>query len=214
MAKEPWFKFFAADYLLDPAVDALPLEAQAVLLRKWCICHIEGSCPADPEQIARKTRLPLETVANYLECLAPFFEARDGRLYSRRMEEEKRKSETARRGGNKRGEQLRSANRSADCSAQSQSQSQSQIETPPPSTKGGFHLSLQKKKKQFSQTDFDERDLRRYTDERRKVELKLSNGWGTDLSDEQIFEYTCTRAGVTKRRMRDVFARLERQPSA
>jgi hypothetical protein len=214
MAREPWFKFFAADYLLDPAVDELSLEAQAVLLRMWCICHIEGSCPVDVEQIARKTRLPFEAVARHRERVAPFFEARDGHLFSRRMEEEKRRSEIAQRGGNKRGEQLRSANRSADsladCSTQSQSQSQSQ--SPPALTKVGSDLSLQKKL--YSQTDFDERDLRKYTDERRKVELKLSNGWGADLTNNQIFDYICARAGLTAKHMREVFARIDGQASA
>jgi uncharacterized protein YdaU (DUF1376 family) len=220
MAKEPWFKFFAADYLLDPAVDALPLEAQAVLLRMWCLCHIEGFCPADAEQIARKVRLPLEQITRHWQSLTPFFEVRGGKLYSFRMEEEKRKSEIARRAGNKRGEQIRSANRSADCSAQSQSQDQSQsqgqshgqLESPSPSTERVFDLSLQKKN--YSQTDFDERDLRRFADERKKVELKMANGWGSELTDEQIFDYICNRAGLTPNRVRDVFARIESEASA
>lgn len=29
--KEPWFKFYATDYLCDDRVDALPLEAQGLL---------------------------------------------------------------------------------------------------------------------------------------------------------------------------------------
>lgn len=200
MAREPWFKFFAADYLLDPAVDALPLEAQAVLVRVWCICHIEGTCPTDCEEIARKTRLLVEVVTKYFDYLAPFFEVREGRLHSRRMEEEKRRSEIARRGGRVRGQQLRSADGSAECSTQSQSQRQN-----PPPLVAGFDLSVQQK---CTQIDFDQRDLRRYSEERRKLDLILSAGGQTDLTDQELFELICIRAGVTPAHMESVLARV------
>jgi len=217
MAKEPWFKFYAADYLLDPAVDALPLEAQGVLLRIWCNCHIDGWCSKERAEIARKSRLSVEVISNHWSVLAPFFEERDGRLYSARMESEKRKSEIARQNGKKRGQQLSSANCSADsfadCSAQSQSQSQSQIQSqnldPPLSQEQGFDRSLQKK--EYSQSDFDQRDLRRYTNERKRVELKLSHGSRYEQTDEQIFEYICSEAGLSPKHMREVFARIEQE---
>src|SRR5262249_14394357 len=146
-----------------------------------------------------------------------FFEERDGRLYSRRMEAEKLKSETARRNGQKRGEQIRSANRSADgsadCLTQSQSQSQSQNQTPPPIKASAVDLELQKKS-EFSQRDFDERDLRRFAEESRKLELKLANGCGTALSDDQILEYTAARIGRTPQYMRELFARIDGKASA
>ena len=133
------------------------------------------------------------------------------------MEEEKRKSEIARRGGNKRGEQLRSTHRSADCSTQSQShsqnqgQSQDQLESPPPSKESDFDFSLQRKN--YSQTDFDERDYRKFSDERKNVELKLANGWGYELTEEQIFDHICQRAGFTPKHMHGVFDRLEGEAS-
>lgn len=102
MSDQPWFKFYAADYLLDPEVDAIPREAEALLLRMWCVCHREGSCPADVETLARKTLCSLEYVSRFKPRCEPFFEFRDGKLYSRRMEEEKRRSEQARENANKR----------------------------------------------------------------------------------------------------------------
>ena len=84
--------------------------------------------------------------------------------------------------------------------------------TSPPFTETGFDLSLQKEK--YSQSDFDERDLRKYTDERKKIDLKLGSGWGADLTDDQIFEHACFMAGFTAKHMREVFARLYPENSA
>jgi uncharacterized protein YdaU (DUF1376 family) len=102
MADQPWFKFFAADYLLDPDVDNLPREAEGLLIRMWCICHREGSCPADVETLARKTLCSQEYVSQFRPQCEPFFELRDGKLYSRRMEEEKHRSQQASLNANKR----------------------------------------------------------------------------------------------------------------
>jgi hypothetical protein len=103
MAEQPWFKFYAADYLLDPDVDALPRQAEALLVRMWCVCHREGSCPADADTLARKTLCSVEYVLQCKSQCEPLFELRqDGKLYSRRMEEEKLRSEQARKNANKR----------------------------------------------------------------------------------------------------------------
>ena len=95
MPTAPWFKFFSADYLLDPDVDAIPPEAEGLLVRMWCICHREGSCPAAPEEIARKTCRSLQYVLQCKRHCEPFFELQGGRFYSRRMEEEKNRSKQA-----------------------------------------------------------------------------------------------------------------------
>jgi uncharacterized protein YdaU (DUF1376 family) len=126
----PWFKFFPSDYLLDPKVDAIPSEAEGLLIRMWCLCHLEGSCPADPEELARKTRRTLQCVLQCKRHCEPFFELHEGRLYSRRMEEERRRSDQARQNANKRYKQDRSAISTAIGSAigTAQSQSQSQIQ--------------------------------------------------------------------------------------
>jgi uncharacterized protein YdaU (DUF1376 family) len=100
----------------------------------WCLCHLEGSCPADPEELARKTRRTLGCVLQCKRHCEPFFDLQGGRLYSRRMEEEKRRSKQARENANKRYEQGASADSTAkgsaggiaDCTGQSHSHSQSQ----------------------------------------------------------------------------------------
>lgn len=102
MAEQPWFKLYAADYLLDRDVDAMPREAEALLLRMWCICHLDGSCPADPETLARKTLCSLQYVLQCKPHCEPFFDLQDGKLYSRRMQEEKQRSEIARKNANER----------------------------------------------------------------------------------------------------------------
>lgn len=99
----------------------------------WCLCHLEGSCPPDPEELARKTRRTLQCVLQCKRHCEPFFELHEGRLYSRRMEEERRRSDQARENANKRYKQessvISTANGSATGSAigTAQSQSQSQI---------------------------------------------------------------------------------------
>jgi uncharacterized protein YdaU (DUF1376 family) len=102
MGEQPWFKFYSGDFLLDPDVDAMPREAEALLIRMWCVCHREGSCPGDVETLARKTLCSQQYVSQCKPQCEGFFELRDGRLYSRRMEEEKHRSEQARKNANKR----------------------------------------------------------------------------------------------------------------
>jgi hypothetical protein len=73
-----------------------------LVVKMWCICCIEGSCPAEPEEISRKTRVPLHRVSNNVPYYQPYFQERGGRLFSKRMEREKAKSELARRNVQKR----------------------------------------------------------------------------------------------------------------
>jgi uncharacterized protein YdaU (DUF1376 family) len=94
--KEPWFKLWATDYLTDPDVDELSLEAQGLLLRMWCVCSQRGNIPDDPEEIARLTRCKLQSVSHCHSQCKRFFKSRNGLLYSERMEREKAKSEQAR----------------------------------------------------------------------------------------------------------------------
>jgi len=100
--ENPWFKFWARDFLTDPDVDNTPDSAMILVVKMWCICCIEGSCPAEPEEISRKTRVPLHRVSNYVSYYQPYFQERGGRLFSKRMEREKAKSELARRNVQKR----------------------------------------------------------------------------------------------------------------
>jgi len=221
MANQPWFKLYATDYLLDSRVDSLPLEAQAVLVRMWCLCNIDGCCPSEIEEIARKARLSVQVVAGYVEQLLPFFDVRNGRLYSLRMEEEKRKSEAAQQGARKRGEQLRLANRSPDRSAdrstqnqsQNQTQTQSRSQYPPSSFEDpSFHS----KERGYSQRDFDARDRRKLADAFNKIDLllKASRGSGNSPSEKQIFEWACREAGISVERGLEVEERGKKWPQS
>ncbi len=70
----PWFKFYPADYLLDPKVDALPLEAQAILVRLWCIVSRDGEIPDDPKMVARRVGVPPQTMRTHWGKLRCFFD--------------------------------------------------------------------------------------------------------------------------------------------
>ncbi len=93
MGVAPWWKFFAADYLMDPDVDSLALDAQGILIRMWCVVWIEGEIPDDPAQIARKCRIDVLHVHMHLQTLRKFFTRTEhGMLISVRMEKERSKS--------------------------------------------------------------------------------------------------------------------------
>jgi predicted glycosyl hydrolase (DUF1957 family) len=83
--------------------------------------------------------------------------------------------------------------------------------TPSPSANSFIHS---KEKPQFSQKDFDARDLRKFDQARREMELRFANGWGANLTEDQIFEYQCARAGVHPQQIRQVFARIEKGATA
>jgi len=96
MAKMPWFKFWASDFLTDPDIDEIPLAAQALILRMWCVCHIRGSIPTDKVEIARLCRVRIEDVELYEPYYQRFFKLKNGSYISPRMEKERLKSELAR----------------------------------------------------------------------------------------------------------------------
>lgn len=118
MAKDFWFSFIATDYLNDPDVDRLPLDAQAILTRMWCVCCIEGSIPNDTEEIARKCKVRAEMVRTHMPALVRFFyESSCGILKSHRLDREmKRQGDRSRAGAvaaQARWKKARNANASA-----------------------------------------------------------------------------------------------------
>ena len=102
MSDQPWFKFWSTDYLCDPDVDKLPLDAQGLLVRMWCVCNLQGYIPDDVEEVARLTRSRLQSCLLSYPLCKPFFALRSGQLFSKRMETEKEKSRIARENANKR----------------------------------------------------------------------------------------------------------------
>lgn len=90
---DPWFKFYAADYLLDEEVDMIPLEAQGILVRLWCLCWRSPVIPASPEILATRTKVDLRTMKKHWACLQAFFAPVEGGLMSRRLEKERAESQ-------------------------------------------------------------------------------------------------------------------------
>jgi uncharacterized protein YdaU (DUF1376 family) len=89
----PWFKFFAGDYLNDPDVDKLSLEAQGILVRMWAALWMDGSLPGDVEEMARKCKVRLAPMQMHMQSLMHLFvQQRDGTWISERMERERQRS--------------------------------------------------------------------------------------------------------------------------
>ena len=105
--KEFYFKMFAREYLTSGEVRGLHLEAQGILPRLWCVCCLEGSIPADLEDLSLAAGVKLSALQTHMPALMQFFYApadanadanasenasethMRGRLYSRRMERER-----------------------------------------------------------------------------------------------------------------------------
>jgi uncharacterized protein YdaU (DUF1376 family) len=136
----PWFKVYAADLITDKKLRECPLEAQAVIFRMWCAAHLNGDCslPNDAEEIACQTQCKLQCVVDCESYWRQFFETREGRIYSRRMEDEKRRSDANKIGAEARWNKESYADRSAkrhpsrNAKRNAQSQDQSQSNTPNP----------------------------------------------------------------------------------
>jgi hypothetical protein len=134
--KHPWFKLWATDFLCDPDVDELPLEAQALLVRMWCVCNQSGSLPDDVEEVARLTRCRLSSCLLSYPLCKRFFESRGGLLFSNRMEAEKLRSEVARTNAGKRLKKVRTGESNIEASSNCSTDSITQrAREPDPHTK-------------------------------------------------------------------------------
>jgi len=74
---------------------------------------------------------------------------------------------------------------------------------PSPFLKEDFDFSLQKKsgKTDFTQADFDERDLRKLGEAYKEIDRKLRASVGSSqLSGKQVFEWACELAGISVKR--------------
>ena len=93
MGGPTWFKFFGSEYLLDADVDSLPLEAQGILVRLWCLCSRDGVIPDDPKTLARRVAVEFSTMRKHWESLRKFFDVQEDGLHSSRMEDESKQYE-------------------------------------------------------------------------------------------------------------------------
>jgi uncharacterized protein YdaU (DUF1376 family) len=89
---DPWFKFFASDYLLDEGVDALPLEAQGILVRLWCLAWRDQLLKDDPDTLARRAMVDPKAMRKHWAGLRAFFRETPEGLVSDRMERERSES--------------------------------------------------------------------------------------------------------------------------
>lgn len=88
--KDFYYKLFAREYLTSGEVRSLPLEAQGILPRLWCVCCLEGSMPEDLEELSCAAGVKLSHLRTHMHSLLGFFCAgAPGRLVSRRMERER-----------------------------------------------------------------------------------------------------------------------------
>lgn len=149
MSQLPWFKFFSSDYLTDSKVDEMPREAEGLLVRMWCVCANRGHIPADPAEIARLTYCDSKYVSKYVSYCVAFFEMREGKFFSHRMERERLKSEKARQSVNHRWESTTYKERNTDRStkrnsnrttqkSESETRGQKKTYTPPTPPQGGM----------------------------------------------------------------------------
>lgn len=89
---QPWFKFFASDYLLDDGIDALPLEAQGILVRLWCLAWRDQFLKDDPDTLARRSAVDRKVFNKHWTALRAFFCETPEGLVSERMERERSES--------------------------------------------------------------------------------------------------------------------------
>lgn len=100
--KDFYFKLFAREYLTSGEIRELPLEAQGILPRLWSVCCLEGSMPADLEDLSIAAGVKLTHLRTHLPALMRFFCAgADGRLFSRRMEQERESRQKVSAGASK-----------------------------------------------------------------------------------------------------------------
>ena len=112
MSKLPWFKFFPTDWRADVGLKLCSLAARGLWLEMICIMHeaggyleINGSIVSTSALASLSGSSPQEVTAllGELEEAGVFSRDRKGRLYSRRMLRDLKKSSVARSNGRKGG---------------------------------------------------------------------------------------------------------------
>jgi hypothetical protein len=190
--------------MLDPKVDDMPREAEGLLVRMWCECHRVGYCPADAESLAHKTRCDLQYVLRWKRDCEQFFNLQDGKLYSRRMQEEKQRSEQARK------------NASVRYKKQTQSESESESESDRGSANGTASCSANRSANRSATGSADGtakpsarptlqevatycQQRQNHVDPQRWFDHYTANGWRVGpnpmtKSSSSIFRYFCSTA--------------------
>jgi hypothetical protein len=100
MTEKLWFKQWASSYLTDPRIDRLTDAAAVLLQRMRCVCCLEGSCPVQTSEIARKTMRSESQVVTSLPSVLQFFVFREDRLFDVGQERDNAVTERSRKGAN------------------------------------------------------------------------------------------------------------------
>lgn len=93
---QPWFKFFAGDFLADPDLALLTFEQRGMLVHLWAYAWRGGSLPADEASLAALLGLTPRAFRGHAPKLLQFFkpDPKDpSRIVSPRMELERAESE-------------------------------------------------------------------------------------------------------------------------
>ena len=89
-SKDFYFKLFAREYLTDGDLRYIPMAAQGIVVRLWCVCCLDGAMPGDLEMLSLASGVQQTLLQTYQREWQQFFsEGPDGRLFSRRMESER-----------------------------------------------------------------------------------------------------------------------------
>lgn len=118
MAQDFFFKLFAREFLLSREIRELSLQDQAILLRLWCVCCLEGSLPTDLEELSMLSGVKQSFLRSFERSLAKPFErffrrTQDGRFFSPRMERERERTQRISAAGAKAGRASAEARRKA-----------------------------------------------------------------------------------------------------
>jgi hypothetical protein len=100
MTEKLWFKQWASSYLTDPRIDRLTDAAAVLLQRMRCVCCLEGSCPVQTSEIARRTMRSESQVIESLPSVLQFFVYREDRLFDVGQERDNAVTERSRKGAN------------------------------------------------------------------------------------------------------------------
>ncbi|MGX1096530.1 hypothetical protein [Amorphus sp. MBR-141] len=110
MSGNPWGKFFWNDWETDPALRLCSLAAQGLWMRVLCVCAKANPkgylvaagrslSPADMARLVGSSEQEIETLLSELASNGVFSRDAKGRIYSRRMVRDEKKSRIARKNG-------------------------------------------------------------------------------------------------------------------
>ena len=93
MAKLPFFKFFANEWITDEIIRLMSREAKGLYIDILAHCWIEGSFPTDPGQAAKIFGEKKNKFSKLFSEFSVKFYEKKGRYFNKRLEEERAKAD-------------------------------------------------------------------------------------------------------------------------